>query len=707
MATILEKANQILNEKNTKILPNTLKQGTSFFDVNGELVELIGQEKTVTPSEVEQVITPDEGFTGITKVTVAAAEGGGIKQFTTEEEMNTFNNETEGDLAIVYGDIIANMSATSKVQIIKFPSTVVLPEAFTSDAYCMLSAVDSNNYYFNGQVMLSATNFSFSGNGDSGRITVTYNSSDGLTYTRTDGGAEMIDCGCQIKCRYEDEWNDNIGYFMQTSSPHFGGLFQNKYYIDKTEVQLQPISALELTLDTSASTGIGSAKLTSNPLPTIYKLADLAEVYNSIMASTEVGTSKPSALSLCIDKDGDLVFIQSYDTSTNKLNSICYFTLTYDTNGKFLGIYDGYMSSHNYYKVYKIDLINKTYSLKSTLTAKASDWTNSYRLSGIETTTIPIKISSTYASYDFKLTIHAEEYDGNGSYGYNYVTDLSNTQYVAKYGYFIAPTQLTTKAVEVYGTEFYGKNGIQTGTLQNSNANNVNQLKIKMELWSIFNEVTFEMTNLDSCFASTAIKTIPLIDTSKVTSMNSTFYKCSSLETIPLIDTSNVTSMNCTFHVCESLKSCPLINTSNVTDFSSIFGYCKSLKELPLLDTSNATRLNSMVTGCTSITEIPQYNTSKVTQMQNTFSGCTSLVTIPVLDTSALSGQYGWYDTFKDCPNLSNTTLNNVLKMCINAKSYTGTKTLANLGITSDQANICKTLSNYSAFTAAGWTTGY
>jgi hypothetical protein len=259
----------------------------------------------------------------------------------------------------------------------------------------------------------------------------------------------------------------------------------------------------------------------------------------------------------------------------------------------------------------------------------------------------------------------------------------------------------------VYGTEFYGKNGIQTGTLQNSNANNVNQLKIKMELWSIFNEVTFEMTNLDSCFASTAIKTIPLIDTSKVTSMNSTFYKCSSLETIPLIDTSNVTSMNCTFHVCESLKSCPLINTSNVTDFSSIFGYCKSLKELPLLDTSNATRLNSMVTGCTSITEIPQYNTSKVTQMQNTFSGCTSLVTIPVLDTSALSGQYGWYDTFKDCPNLSNTTLNNVLKMCINAKSYTGTKTLANLGITSDQANICKTLSNYSAFINAGWTTGY
>ena len=34
-------------------------------------------------------------------------------------------------------------------------------------------------------------------------------------------------------------------------------------------------------------------------------------------------------------------------------------------------------------------------------------------------------------------------------------------------------------------------------------------------------------------------------------------------------------------------------------------------------------------------------------------------------------------------------------------------KTLKYIGLTSAQANKCKTLSNYSAFTAAGWTTGY
>ena len=45
--------------------------------------------------------------------------------------------------------------------------------------------------------------------------------------------------------------------------------------------------------------------------------------------------------------------------------------------------------------------------------------------------------------------------------------------------------------------------------------------------------------------------------------------------------------------------------------------------------------------------------------------------------------------------------------MCINATSYTGTKALETIGLTSEQADKCKTLSNYSAFISAGWTTGY
>ena len=106
---------------------------------------------------------------------------------------------------------------------------------------------------------------------------------------------------------------------------------------------------------------------------------------------------------------------------------------------------------------------------------------------------------------------------------------------------------------------------------------------------------------------------------------------------------------------------------------------CKS-DGTPLLDTSNVTNMNQMFFECTSLKSIPLLDTSNVTAMNYMFRSCTSL---------------------------SNESLNNVLAMCTNATSYTGTKTLKYIGINTTQATTCQSLSNYSAFTAAGWTTGY
>ena len=64
-------------------------------------------------------------------------------------------------------------------------------------------------------------------------------------------------------------------------------------------------------------------------------------------------------------------------------------------------------------------------------------------------------------------------------------------------------------------------------------------------------------------------------------------------------------------------------------------------------------------------------------------------------------------DMFKDCNNLSNESLNNILAMCASAENYTDTKALTILGITEEQAEICKGLSNYQAFKDAGWTLKY
>ena len=111
-----------------------------------------------------------------------------------------------------------------------------------------------------------------------------------------------------------------------------------------------------------------------------------------------------------------------------------------------------------------------------------------------------------------------------------------------------------------------------------------------------------------------------------------------------------------------------------------------------------------MFDGCTSLTTIPLLDTSSVTNMEAMFSDCSSLTTIPLLDTDNVTTMQRM---FRGCTSLSNTSLNNILAMCANATSYTGTKTLNYLGLLSEQATTCQSLSNYSAFIAAGWTTGY
>ena len=125
----------------------------------------------------------------------------------------------------------------------------------------------------------------------------------------------------------------------------------------------------------------------------------------------------------------------------------------------------------------------------------------------------------------------------------------------------------------------------------------------------------------------------------------------------------------------------PLLDTSNVTNMKFIFTECSNLMIIPLLDTNNAINMSYM------------------------FNLCSNLVTVPILNTSSVTNMNYM---FNDCLSLSNESLNNILMIYKNAVKITDNKTLKYIiGLTSDQATICQGLSNYSAFIAAGWTTGY
>ena len=325
----------------------------------------------------------------------------------------------------------------------------------------------------------------------------------------------------------------------------------------------------------------------------------------------------------------------------------------------------------------------------------------------------------------------------------------------------LAPTQLTATPNYVYKQLlFYGKNGVENGTLgipdnsfadttakavyeiQNQYENmepriltdtdktidkNIYFIPVKRNgtplldtsnvtyMGSMFNQCTnlttipelntSNVTNMYCMFSEcTNLTVIPELNTSKVTNMEGMLRNCRNLTTIPLLNTSKVTNMRSMFEGCKNLTTIPELNTSNVTNMGWMFGDCRNLTTIPLLDTSNVNNTFGMFNQCTNLTTIPELNTSNVTTMNMMFQACSNLTTIPELNTSNVTNMGSM---FNYCSNLSDDSLNTIMQMCTNATSYTNTKTLKYIGLSSNQANKCTTLSNYSAFTSAGWTTGY
>ena len=197
MSDLKTNLQEILQEKQDKIIPENIKKDVQIFDVTGTY----------------------EGS--------GSSTGGEVKLFETEEEMQADSTAKEGDLAVVYREEIQNMTVDTQTQYITFPETVVLPEAVTSSYNCMLRAVD-NSAMFDGRIRLSAAYFSFEGYSDTGMITVRYTSTDGINYTRETSITNPVDLGTSVGVYRSDGWNDNFGYFMQIGGMTFDGLFEYK-----------------------------------------------------------------------------------------------------------------------------------------------------------------------------------------------------------------------------------------------------------------------------------------------------------------------------------------------------------------------------------------------------------------------------------------------------------------------------------------------
>ena len=586
---------------------------------------------------------------------------GDVKLFDTVEHMQADPNPSEGDLAVVYREELTAVTEESEFDSCTFPNEVVLDEAFTGDIYGSFRAIDSSSGYFDGMVEMSSSSFRFDGYGDNGEIRVEYESTDGVTYTRTDGGDALKEFGVIVKWEdYGEGFNSVIGNFMKIGGNYFEGLYK---YVSKSD------DNYILSFTDIINTGSDISTTVEN-----INISDIIGIIRQIISENALYQMTVT----CVITNGTVVLYTLGSSSGGTAHQYVYAPdIAVDENQGYVlhsniagGIRDGISKI-------TVNLEQQTYVV-TTLTHSTSIFDREYG-----------------DTFDLSSTVFFVGIDTNnqifypniyGYFGSNLRKTLS-TPIGNITEYYINNTQLDAIPEYVYEKTFYGKNGVENGTLPTNVSNSFTDTNTE-----VYAKIQAQYNNMQPRV---------LTDQDKTIDKSINIIPCKSDGT-PLLDTSSVTNMDNMFEVCKNLINIPVLDTSNVTSMSHMFYNCTNLTSIPQLNTSSVTNMQGMVSGCTLLTSIPLLDTNSVTSMYGMFYNCTNLTSIPQLNTSSVTIMQGM---FYNCTSLSNESLNNILYMCVH--SATTTKTLKYIGLTQEQANICKTLSNYSAFTSAGWTTGY
>ena len=146
---------------------------------------------------------------------------------------------------------------------------------------------------------------------------------------------------------------------------------------------------------------------------------------------------------------------------------------------------------------------------------------------------------------------------------------------------------------------------------------------------------------------------------------------------------------------------------SNIERLTNTFKNCNNLVALPNMNTENILVFQQTFSACSTVTSIPNYDFSHATTLNATFQDMTNLTDVPIMTLTSLT-TVTQNTVFDQCTNLSNTSLQNILKSLLTLTSaYTGGKTLRYWGLTSTQATTCTSFDEWTTLVANSWTTGY
>lgn len=253
--------------------------------------------------------------------------------------------------------------------------------------------------------------------------------------------------------------------------------------------------------------------------------------------------------------------------------------------------------------------------------------------------------------------------------------------------YNAVPTSFTANKNLVYGGNYMGSTGVETGTMNNFTPHSQSELYKYLDILNNINENGVILqnstqyalpTNLSiyptKIFLTSTVRNLYLgynikngLENIKemtisslggsglrsISSMCRKFNNATKLDLSGLL-TDKVTNMSSAFVGCSMCAEIDISNfdTSKVTDFSSMFSDCTLLKTLkaPVWNTSSATTMTSMFNGCCELLDIDEhistFDTSNVIDMFGMLSDCSKITTFSVshFNTSSLKNAGYMFD---------------------------------------------------------------
>jgi len=661
-------------------------------------------------------IKKDEVILGVTGTYEGSGGSGDVKLFDTIEHMQQDTTAQEGDLAVVYGEELTGITGESEFDSCMFPNTVVLDKAFTDSIYGSFRAVDMSSSYFDGMIDVSSSSFRFDGFGDT-MVRVQYTSSDGITYTRTDGGAELVEFGTAIKWEdYGEPFNDVIGNFMKIDGDCFEGLY--KYYVSEymyAPSQLDAMSDYVYGKYFYGKNGVERGTLDANAIDTTIKrdiflnIANLVQtgfiLYDGIKFNGYTGSTIPLILntsnvinmSNLFNSCYRLIDVPNLDTA-KVVNMDNMFSYCYNINT---------IPNYNISNVHSVvSMFSGCYNLTSLPNLDTSNVTDMNRMLNYcnSLTTIPNFNTSNVITMCY-LFNHCYNLVSAPRFDTSNVTDITHMFYFCN-NLTTIPNYNTQMVTRMISTFAGCSNLTSVPNFNTSNVVNMSGMFSQCNnLTNIPNFDTSMVTNMRYIFAGCYnLTNIPNFDTSNTLNMCFMFNQCNNLTSVPNLDTSSATDMSGMFSQCTNLTVVPYFNTGNVSDMSYMFSQCGKLLTVSNFNTTEVKNMYSMFSHCTNLINIPNFNTAGVNNCGYMFMNCIKLTTVPSFNASNVTSMIGM---FYGCNNLSDASIQNIINMCLNSRVQSTWRNLSTSNSISPfyNSNVSRTKyqNRWSELTQAGW----